>query len=55
VTRPDQGWRILAGQWDVAPAVDVLMQSGALSEKVSAVLAELNPRGVIESLLLDIA
>jgi len=55
VTRPEQGWRIRMGRWDVAPAVAALMQSGALPEKVGAVLAELNPRGVIESLLLDIA
>ena len=55
VTRPEQGWRILTGRWDVVPAVDALVQSGVLPEKVSAVLAALKPRGVIESLLLDIA
>jgi hypothetical protein len=55
VTRPEQGWRILTGRWEVAPAVDALVQSGVLPEKVSAVLATLKPRGVIESLLLDVA
>ena len=55
VTRPEHRWQILTGRWEVSPTVSALIQSGALPEKVNGVLGTLNPRGVIKSLLLDVA
>lgn len=52
--RLGEGWRALTEGFEVPPLVTVMIESGVLPEKASAILQTLDPRGRVDSLALTV-